>query len=372
MNLKKQIEKCFLLYLGTVSLICAFTLAACGDKSTGAKDKDASESTAKIVETKDDLPKCSSNSEGDRFYVEDEGADFLCGDGEWIVLSGEDSISSSGGVNSSASAESSSSSDNSILESCTDGETSVYDGIPVTCQDNRWYATGVEFGILKDDRDGNTYKTVKIGDQTWMAENLNYAYKGVPYNYVYNGREYEYDSTSWCYEGDPGNCDTYGRLYTWSAVMDSAGVVDAKNKVANLSESESGCGYGVECFPNIPHRGICPEGWHVPTTAEFDTLYTNIGGKSDAGVYLKSTDKWKGKTSTRGVDLYGFVVLPAGNRSVKGSFGDLGFYAQLWNASEYSTYYAYHENFNYDNGGVLKENIGKYYGYSLRCLRDSE
>ncbi len=79
--------------------------------------------------------------------------------------------------------------------------------------------TSVSTGTMTDSRDGQTYRTVKIGTQTWMAENLNYAYTGVPYNYSGNTS----DSTSWCYKNEPENCAKYGRLYTWAAAMDSVG-----------------------------------------------------------------------------------------------------------------------------------------------------
>ena len=80
-------------------------------------------------------------------------------------------------------------------------------------------SSSVVAGIMTDERDGQTYKTVKIGTQTWMAENLNYAYTGVPYKVDGNTS----DSISWCYDNDPANCAKYGRLYTWAAAMDSVG-----------------------------------------------------------------------------------------------------------------------------------------------------
>ena len=86
-----------------------------------------------------------------------------------------------------------------------------------------------EFGKLKDDRDGQTYRTVKIGDQWWMAENLNYAYLQ-PTETL--------DSSSFCYDNDPENCKQYGRLYLFSAAMDSAGL---------FSSDAEGCGNGAEC-----------------------------------------------------------------------------------------------------------------------------
>ncbi|MBR2020944.1 MAG: hypothetical protein IJ939_00775, partial [Clostridia bacterium] len=94
-----------------------------------------------------------------------------------------------------------------------------------------------EYSELADDRDGQTYKTVKIGDQWWMAENLNY----------------ETDS-SFCYKDSAEFCEKYGRLYTWDAVVD-----------------------------------VCPDGWHLPSKAEWETLITAVGGRATAGKMLKST-----------------------------------------------------------------------------------
>ncbi|PWJ71884.1 MULTISPECIES: fibrobacter succinogenes major paralogous domain-containing protein [unclassified Fibrobacter] len=216
----------------------------------------------------------------------------------------------------------------------------------------------VEKGTVKDSRDGKVYKTIKIGTQTWMAENLNYAYTGVKYNYG----SYTSDSTSWCYENKASNCDKFGRLYTWSAVMDSV----AKFYV----NARTMCGYGKTCTPNSPHRGICPEGWHVPTNEEYSTLYTYIGGSSTAGPLLKSTSGWAG--SGNGSDKYGFSVLPAGRRLDSGLFGGERSYAGLWSATEDLSYYAWCQYFHYhhDLDGANQYGSNKYIGQSLRCLKD--
>lgn len=154
-----------------------------------------------------------------------------------------------------------------------------------------------EYGELVDDHDGQTYKAVKIGDQWWMAANLNYAYTDFPLNY----NDFTSDSTSWCYEDISDNCIKYGRLYTWSAAMDSVGTWSTDGK---------GCGYYGECSPSYPVRGICPEGWHLPSKAERNTLFTAVGEKSTAGKVLKSTSGWN--SSGYGLDAFGFSALPAG------------------------------------------------------------
>lgn len=214
-----------------------------------------------------------------------------------------------------------------------------------------------DYGEFTDARDGQVYKTVTIGTQTWMAENLNYRYVGVKYNYKGNTS----DSTSWCYDNKASNCDKYGRLYTWSAVMDSAAQFNVN--------AGTQCGYGKTCTPKSPHRGICPEGWHVPTNEEYGTLYTCIGGSSTAGSLLKSTSGWS--SSGNGSDKYGFSVLPAGYRSNDCCFYNEGYYANLWSASEYNDTRAWYQYFRYTYGDANQSDSNKSYGRSLRCLKDT-
>ena len=149
----------------------------------------------------------------------------------------------------------------------------------------------VSYGSLTDMRDGKTYRTVKIGTQTWMAENLNYAYN-------------EGTARSYCNKNMLASCRKFGRLYTRAAAMDSAAV---------FGEGGKGCGSRHYCFPDEPVRGVCPEGWHLPSDAEWDTLEKFVadslfGGKRDSVYYaLKSTSGW----SQNGSDAVGFGILPA-------------------------------------------------------------
>ena len=215
-----------------------------------------------------------------------------------------------------------------------------------------------DYGEFTDARDGQVYKTVTIGTQTWMAENLNYAYTGVKFSYS----GYTSDSTSWCYDNDPSKCATYGRLYTWAAAMDSAGIVDP-------SGAGKGCGFDVYCDA-ASVRGVCPSGWHLPSEAEWSDLYQAVGGTSSAGQKLKAnTSLWNGKTGT---DDYGFSVLPAGYRDYDGGFRLRGDYANFWSSpeSEYSSSNAWSQYFN-RNVNVGQGYGYKYYGFSVRCLKDS-
>ena len=208
---------------------------------------------------------------------------------------------------------------------------------------------------MVDERDGQAYKTVVIGTQTWMAENLNYAYIGIPYNYSGNTS----DSTSWCYGDNPANCTKYGRLYTWAAAMDSVGTWSANGK---------GCGNNKTCSPTYPVRGVCPEGWHLPTQTEWNTLFTAVGGSSTAGKMLKSTSGWN--SSGNGTDAYAFSALPAGGRNYGGDFYGEGSNAYFWGSAVNDSYFAYGMSLYYSSDDASLGNYGKSYGFSVRCLKD--
>ena len=215
------------------------------------------------------------------------------------------------------------------------------------------------YGTLTDARDGQTYKTVTIGDQVWMAENLNYAYTDVPYGY--DG--YTSDSTSWCHKNEPENCTKYGRLYTWAAAMDSVGMWSINGK---------GCGYTNTCSPTYPVRGVCPEGWHLPSITEFETLFTAVRVKSSAGKALKSTSGWneyEGE-SGNGTDAFGFSALPAGYRGLNGIYYYEGSNAYFWSSSEDGSDYAYNMLLDYYGDYVRLLNTSKSLGFSVRCVKD--
>ena len=212
-------------------------------------------------------------------------------------------------------------------------------------------------GALTDTRDGQIYKTVTIGTQKWMAENLNYAYTGVHYSFD----DYTSDSASWCYGNDPANCTKYGRLYTWAAAMDSVGTWSTNGK---------GCGYGKICSPTYPVRGVCPEGWHLPTQTEWDALFTAVGGQSTAGKMLKFTSGWN--SSGNGTDAYSFAALPAGFRDRHGSFHYGVTTAFFWRSTEYGTEHERIIFLDYLYDDALLDTFCKCNGYSVRCVENSK
>ena len=194
-----------------------------------------------------------------------------------------------------------------------------------------------EYGELVDDRDGQAYKTVKIGDQWWMAENLNF----------------KTDSSS-CYIKEESNCAKYGRLYRWAAAV---------------GKSESECGYGYTCsLPSGNIQGVCPKGWHLPSKAEWKTLFNAVGGKSTAGKILKSTSGWN--SSGNGTDSFGFSALPAGGRLSDGGYYGKGNHADFWSSTESDDDDAYDVYLYYGIDDAYLSFGSKDHWVSVRCLKD--
>lgn len=265
------------------------------------------------------------------------------------VIPGSDSESSS-------SKESSSSSVDKVEPSS--GENSSSSAmVTITSSDGSVYNSSNN--TLMDLRNGQTYRTVKIGNQIWMAENLNLAY--VKARYDSDG--VVYDSISWCNNNRPTNCVRYGRLYTWAAAMDSVGV---------WSESGKGCGNAFICSPVPPVRGICPNGWHLPSDDEWRILVTTVGGDSIAGKVLKSTSEWPiyNGQRTDGTDAYSFTALPAGGMNSDGFYGSLSGLTTFWSSTEKVYFFAGFARMSRSNYLDFDDSINKDGAYSVRCLKD--
>ena len=208
--------------------------------------------------------------------------------------------------------------------------------------------TEIDYGTMTDSRDNKEYKTVKIGDQIWMAENLNYADSVKTASLLKN---------SWCYDDVAKNCDVAGRLYTWAAAIDSV-------KLANDVDNPLNCGYGKTCTLPDTVYGICPPGWHLPSRAEWDALLTAVGV-----VGLKSQNGWFSYNS----DAFGFSAMPVGIMT-EVHFTLDGCYAVFWSSSEYDVYGAYSENLWYSPCYVSLPSyeINKNYAYSVRCVENAK
>jgi len=172
--------------------------------------------------------------------------------------------------------------------------------------------TGIVYGPSVE-YEGETYKTVVIGEQTWFQRNLNYNASG-----------------SVCYNNETANCAIYGRLYDWATA-----------------------------------NNVCPSGWHLPTDADWDKLMRYVDGSTGtsnlptAGRYLKARSGWNSYEgqSGNGEDTFGFSALPGGS----------GYW---WSASEYDSSYAYSRDMSYSYEGVGYNDYGKDFLFSVRCLQD--
>ena len=168
-----------------------------------------------------------------------------------------------------------------------------------------------EYRFFKDARDGNVYRTIKIGHQMWMAENLRYQTKNFK-----------------CADGDKVK---YGCYYGWRDAM-----------------------------------RVCPEGWRLPTKEEWETLIEVAGGISAVGKALRSTTDWT--EDGGGMDKFGFAVFPAGIYDGHGSFSEVGSGAYFWSATEFGGNDAYFYGMTVSDVGVV--NYYKTNVLSVRCVKD--
>ncbi|MBQ3715376.1 MAG: fibrobacter succinogenes major paralogous domain-containing protein [Fibrobacter sp.] len=193
------------------------------------------------------------------------------------------------------------------------------------------------YGSMTDLRDGNVYKTTTIGGQVWMAENLNYFDIEGAASSVKN---------DWCYWDEPENCESAGRLYTW--------------KVA---------------------KRVCPEGWRLPTKADWETLLQEVGADSLNEILwmgsskLKSMSGWENDGS--GTDDFGFTALPAGMKfttRTQDGFTYHGCSSLMWAATEAdggaADSLAYHMYLDCSNDNALVNTVKKIDGLSVRCVKE--
>lgn len=173
----------------------------------------------------------------------------------------------------------------------------------------------VEHGEFTDSRDGQTYKTVTIESQTWMAENLNYK-----------------TDKSFCYNNVTDSCNIYGRLYS-------------------------------EYYMPAERMELCPEGWHTPNTEEWSILFETIGGLETAGTKLHSKDRWIHEWKV-GEDKYDFSILPTGEKC--SDFDGVNKWATFWVSKNSPNY----DRVNITGDRPYFENYDKDCAYPIRCLKD--
>jgi uncharacterized protein (TIGR02145 family) len=215
-------------------------------------------------------------------------------------------------------------------------------------------------GTFTDSRDGKSYKYVKIGDQTWMAENLAYlpavspsdqGSDTAPHYYVY-----DYQGTDVAAAKATANYVTYGALYNWPAAMAGAG--SSGSNPSNV-------------------KGVCPTGWHLPSDAEWKQLEKTLGMTEDEldrisfrgseeGRQLKSTDGWINDTS--GTNSTGFTAIPAGYRFLV--FEGFGGGLAWWTSTEESLENAWDRGLSNQTNRIDRYAYWKYSGFSVRCVKD--
>jgi uncharacterized protein (TIGR02145 family) len=211
-----------------------------------------------------------------------------------------------------------------------------------TC--GNYYPSSSSSSFIAHSGRGNSignYRTIVIGTQNWMAENLDYVVAG-----------------SKCYNNDPFYCNNgYGSLYDWATAM-------------NLPSScnDNNCSDQIQS----PHRGICPAGWHIPSYDDWNTLSSyvesNSGCSSCDASKLKAMTRWD--SGGNGTDEYGFSALPGGYGFSDGSFDNVGIYGFWWSADEFNSYYAFNRSMYYDYDFANWYNDFKSRLLSVRCLQD--
>ena len=260
--------------------------------------------------------------------------------------------SSSGVEEVSSSSQDGFSSSSSAALNCSvllEGETGWSWDVPKECRFN----PNITYGTMTDSRDNKVYKTVKIGNQVWMAENLNYADSVKTPSLM---------GKNWCYANKAENCAVTGRLYTWAAAIDSV-------KLATDADNPQDCGFDKTWNCTLPAKvqGICPDGWHLPTQVEWNTLFAEVGGALGAGKILKAQTGWY--DSGNGTDSVGFSALPAGGRDNGGQFGADGNSAYFWCTNSSGSFYASYMSLDYNVYAGLEYGL-KDTAFSVRCLKD--
>ena len=192
------------------------------------------------------------------------------------------------------------------------------------------------------DMDGNAYPTVKIGNQEWMAKNLNVTHyrngDSIPYVPA-PGNWSGLSKGAYCYYvNEPAYYSAiYGALYNWLAVNDN--------------------------------RNICPSGWHVPTDAEWTTMTSYLGGLSVAGGKMKVALRWN-YPNVGALNTSGFSALPGGDRHEEGTFYDESIYSTFWSSTESTSTNAWYYGTEYYDIAAGRSNYNKKAGFSVRCIRN--
>lgn len=200
-------------------------------------------------------------------------------------------------------------------------------------------AAKFQYGTLIDERDGETYRTVKIGDKIWMAESLRFKAEG-----------------SFAPGGEEANVQKYGRLYTWTTAMDIPAEYATESPARDMAMYEK--------MKDENYRGLAPEGWHIPSNKEWESLMEHMASGSD-GEELRAACFWHNP----GKDSLGFFALPAGYRFGNGSFCHFGARARFWSKDEYGKSNAYRLSITNEFADI--EGVYRSDALSVRCVKNA-
>lgn len=223
------------------------------------------------------------------------------------------------------------------------------------------FACGID--LLEDERDGRVYPTVQIGNQCWMAKNLNVGVMAtsivnslIPHSDVTNNGIIE----KYCYQNNIAYCDTFGGLYDWNEMM----------AYTTISGGQ----------------GICPEGWHVPSDADWKALEGAIDSQFGPGNPVWDNEGWRGSDAgakmreagtanwyipnNGATNSSGFTALPAGYRYFDGSFLNKGYWAYYWSSDSATSTMAWYRSLVYFSQPINRDDYYKVFGFSVRCVMD--
>ena len=226
--------------------------------------------------------------------------------------------------------------------------TSAQDVVTKAYADLILWASGViplHFAGFVADADGNAYKTIRMGSQTWMAENLRTTTLS------------DHSAIS-PVTGDADWAATDSPAYCWY------------ENVASNSPVAATCG-ALYNWHTVSSGNLCPDGWHVPTQDEYHTLVSFVGGEEIAGGKLKEngTRNWN-RPNTMATNLSGFTALPCGMRNADGSFAGIGNAALFWTVTEHSAAAGVGAGLLYNSGAYGETDLAKEAGLSVRCIQD--
>ena len=390
-----------------ISCLALLSFSACGDETTN----NVTETTGMtLVEKGAKMPDCTDDNVGEMVYAMDSVAAFFCANGKWQSLKGEpgeqgiqgeqgepgegkqgpkgnDGVGTPGAAGQSCTATALGGNKGYKIEcggdsvgvvlNGTDGKDAKR-GIPsvlYNCESGEYHCVTtaylnpeIEYGELLDTRDNKVYRTVQIGDQVWMAQNLDYN----------NASDASLQGQTYCYYDSLAFCETYGRLYTWSAAM---GFGNTYNTTLT-----------TEGMIKDVHQGVCPLGWHLPTAAEWQILADYVDGHNGAegiGMSLKARYLWRQDTTlkyqniTMGSDLFGWAGLPGDNyvatesvtingKKFTGFDGRAGQNGLWWSSTESAASMATRWGLIYIHEALDVTQRSKSYGNSVRCVQNSD